>query len=157
MADEDEEKEVVEQQPERQPDPNATTSTKVGDRAVLGDPTVPPTPLSDPEGLVSNRIEGTIQREPTAEELPPDAKVAPIAEQLAPNAAPIAVGAREQPEEIAGVEQPREGEKNVTADMSDPTKLLSETSDQHDEAERAAEDANRDAERGIASNRSANR
>lgn len=103
---------------------------------------------ADPTGIVSNRVEGTIQREMTPEEYPTDARVAPIAEQLAPNSAPQAIGALPQPEEVAGVKQPEEGEKNVTSDMSDPTEQLPEDSEQEEEAERAKEDAERDADRG---------
>jgi hypothetical protein len=106
------------------------------------------TVAADPEGVTSNRYGGTNQREPTPEELPADAKITPIAEQVNPSAAQ-SVGAAPQPEEISGVEQPQEGEKNVQPDMSDPTKLLSETSNQQDDAERAAEDANRDVDRNV--------
>jgi hypothetical protein len=108
--------------------------------------------MGDPDGKVTNTPAGlgTIQREPTPEELPADAKVAPIAEQVAPNQAAQAVGSLPQPETVAGVEQPKEGEKSLPADgdTSDATRYLPEDSDQHEEAERAAEDAARDADRG---------
>jgi len=124
-----------------------------GETGVLGDR--PPAAedhievAADPTGERSNRVEGTIQAEPTPEELPSDAKIAPLAEQVNPRDA-LAVGAKPQPETIAGVEQPEEGEKNVLPDTSDPTNLLpdDEHSNQHDDAERAAEDAQRDADRG---------
>lgn len=57
-------------------------------RTTLGpDADITPTRVGDPEGIFTNRVEGTIQREPTPEELPPDAKIAPVAEQLNPNGA----------------------------------------------------------------------
>ena len=138
---------------DRSGDPNDVSSETVNEgeddeRRIVGDSDAPITPLSDPEGKVSNRVEGTIQSEATPEELPADAKVAPLAEQVNPNAAAQAVGALETPDEIAGVEQPEEGEKNVTSDTSDSTKFLSPESEQSDEASRADEDAQRDAERG---------
>lgn len=102
----------------------------------------------DPDGVVTNRYGGTLQSETTPEELPSDAKIAPVAEQVNPNAAAQAVGAQEQPAEIASVEQPKEGEKNVVEDASDATQFLPEDSEQHEDAERAAEDARRDADRG---------
>lgn len=105
------------------------------------------TVAGDPTGEVSNRVGGTLQREPTPEELPADARVTPIAEQVNPSAAQ-AVGAAPQPESIAGAEQPKEGEKNVVPDTGDGSQFLSETSDQHDDAERAVEEAGRDADRG---------
>lgn len=120
------------------------------DRRVIGDPAAPLSAISDPSGKLSNRVEGTIQREPKPEDLPPDAKVAPQAEQLAPNAAPIAVGAREQPEVIAGVELPPEGEKNVVPDTSDPKQFLSPSSDQGDQADLAANIASDSADRASA-------
>lgn len=125
-----------------------TTGEPFGD-AVEATPTV----ISDPEGVVSNRVEGTIQREPTPEEMPADAKIAPVAEQVNPNNAGQAVGAAPTPEEIAGVEQPGEGEKNVLSDASDVEAYLPPDSEQVEDAQRAAEDAGRDADRGIAQTR----
>src|SRR5437868_2581093 len=72
--------------------------------------------IADPEGKVSNRVEGTIQSEPTPEEMPADAKIAPVYEQVNPNAAAQAVGSLPQPATIAGVDQPKEGAKSVPAD-----------------------------------------
>jgi hypothetical protein len=133
-------------------------------RDVIGDPNAPLTPTGDTaltehlnagntapaEGAVTHRLGGTLQREPTPEELPADAKVAPLGEQVAPNSAPIAVGTRPQPDQIAGVDQPQEGIKNIPSDGSQPdaAEYLSETSEQHDDADRADEDAARDADRG---------
>jgi hypothetical protein len=122
-----------------------TTTEEFGRNNLQGTPTR----ISDPDGVVSNRAGGTLQREPTPEELPSDVKIAPIAEQINPNANAQAVGAKEQPSEIAGVEQPKEGEKNVTSDYGkNVDDLLPEHTDQGDEAARAAEDAKRDADRG---------
>lgn len=98
-------------------------------------------PLADPEGQRSNRFGGTIQSEPTAEELPPDAKIAPIAEQLNPNGAAQAVGA---------IETPDEGKKTLTEDMSDADEFLPKDSKQHEDADQANEDAERRAKRAMA-------
>lgn len=117
------------------------------DRRVIGDPNAPLTQVGDPEGKVTNRFGGTVQAEAKPEDLPADAKIAPVAEQVNPNAASQAVGAAPTPEQIAGVEQPKEGEKNVVPDASDSTQFLSPESDQHDEAERADEDAQRYSDR----------
>jgi hypothetical protein len=121
------------------------------DRRVTGDPDAPLTQVGDPEGQVTNRFGGTVQREAKPEDLPADAKIAPVAEQVNPNAASQAVGAAPTPEQIAGVEQPEEGEKNVVSDSSDSTQFLSPESDQHDEAERADEDAQRYSDRSTGS------
>lgn len=98
-------------------------------------------------GKTTQRVEGTIQREPTPEELPADAKVAPLAEQVNPRAAQ-AVGSLAQPEEIAGIPQPKEGGKNLVSDARDATQFLPEDSEQHDDAKLAIEDAERDHNRG---------
>lgn len=109
-----------------------------------------PTAIGDPSGVYTNRTDqqGTLQREPTPEELPSDAKIAPLAEQLSPNGAAQAVGALPQPTEIAGAKQPKEGEKNLVSDISDASQYLPEGSKQGDEAKRAVEDAGIDADRG---------
>jgi hypothetical protein len=131
-------------------DPDAGAGkTVTTDEFGAGIPTPTPTRVSDPTGEVSNRAGGTLQREPTPEELPSDVKIAPIAEQINPNANAQAVGAKEQPDEIAGVPQPREGEKNVKPDYGkNIDDLLPEDSGQSDDAARAVEDAERDADRG---------
>lgn len=103
--------------------------------------------MGDEDGKVTNRVEGTIQSEPTPEEMPSDAKIAPINEQIAPNQASLAVGALAQPEEIAGVEQPEEGQKVVTSDMSKTAEFLSTESNQDEEAKLADEQAKRDADK----------
>jgi hypothetical protein len=118
------------------------------DRRVIGDPDAPLSPINDPTGRRSNRLGGTIQREPRSEDLPPDAKVAPIAEQVAPNQNAQAIGAKPTPDEVAGVPTEEEGEKNVVPDASDPTQFLPPNSTQHPLAERAAvraKDAHEDA------------
>ncbi len=107
-------------------------------RRVIGDPDAPLTAMGDPSGEATNRLGGTIQSEPRPEDLPPDAKIAPIAEQVAPNQAAQAVGALPTPDEIAGIPQPAEGEKNPVSDGSDPKQFLSETSNQGPAADRAA-------------------
>lgn len=108
------------------------------------------TVIGDPEGVITNRpdLQGTIQREPKPEALPSDAKIAPLAEQVNPNGAALAVGAAPQPDTIAGVEQPKEGEKNVLPDMSDASVLLPEDSEQGDAVDVATGDAERFADRG---------
>jgi hypothetical protein len=113
--------------------------------------TAPPsdTVIGDPEGIVTNRndLQGTIQREPKPEALPADAKITPLAEQVNPRAAQ-SVGTLQQPETVAGVDQPAEGLKNVEPDMSDASALLPEDSKQGDAAEVANADAERFADRG---------
>lgn len=107
------------------------------------------TVIGDPDGEVTNRndLQGTLQREPKPETLPADAKITPLAQQVAPNTAQ-SVGAPPQPETIAGVDQPTEGLKNVEPDMSDASKLLPEDSKQGDAVDYATEDAERFANRG---------
>jgi hypothetical protein len=102
------------------------------------------------EGKITNTPsnQGTIQREPTAEELPSDAKIAPILEQVAPNQMSLAVGALATPSSIADVKQPEEGQKIVTEDMSDANQFLPAETDQGDDADYANEQAARDADRG---------
>ena len=120
-------------------------------RTVIGDPRAALTPIGDPTGTVTNTPlgRGTIQKEPTPEELPPDVKIAPFAEQVNPNNAAQAVGAQPTPDKIAGVDQPREGEKNVlTGEDRDHAALLPEHTDQGEDLDHAVEDAERDAKRG---------
>jgi len=102
------------------------------------------------EGKITNTPfnQGTIQREPTPEELPSDAKIAPVLEQVAPNQSALAVGALETPSAIANVDQPSEGQKIVTSDMSDAGQFLPELTEQTEEAKLANEQAARDADRG---------
>lgn len=91
------------------------------------------TPSGD--GTVTNTPGGvgTIQSEPTPEELPSDAKIAPLAEQLRPNGAAQAVGAIESEEE--------KGRKTLQSDMSDATKLIPADSAQQGKAKRVNEAA----------------
>lgn len=90
--------------------------------------TPPPANADAGDGITTQRVEGTRQKEPTPEELPADAKIAPAAEQIAPNQAAQAVGA---------IQGENEGKKTLDSDMSDATEFLPEDSKQHDEAERA--------------------
>lgn len=93
------------------------------------------------QGEVVNTSNGTNQSEPTPEELPADAKIAPRLEQIAPNQASLAVGALPTPDEIAGAPQPAEGEKLLTSDTSSAAAFLPENSEQVAEAKRAEERA----------------
>jgi hypothetical protein len=88
------------------------------------------TPSGD--GKITNTADGhgTRQSEPTPEMLPPDAKVAPVAEQQAPNQMAKAVGAVE-------TEDSGEGNKQLLPDMGDASKQLPDDSEQHDDAKRA--------------------
>jgi hypothetical protein len=134
-----------------EPGEGATTTIGASDRnADLADANQHLEVVGDPDGKITNTPggHGTIQREPTPEELPSDAKIAPVLEQVNPNSASQAVGALPTPDEIAGVPQPEEGEKNVVPDATDATQFLPPDSDQHEDAERATEDAARDADRG---------
>jgi hypothetical protein len=113
-----------------------------------GEPEQHITVAGDPTGKVTNTPNGagTLQREPKPEDLPSDAKVAPLAEQVNPANAQ-SVGTAPQPEQIAGVDQPKEGEKNLVADATDAAQFLPENSEQGDEADRVTEDAARNADR----------
>lgn len=102
------------------------------------------------QGEITNTQNGTIQREATPEELPADAKIAPVLEQVAPNQTSLAVGALKTPAEIGGIEQPEEGRKVVESDQSDATAFLAPSSEQTDKAERAQKQAEIDADEGKA-------
>jgi hypothetical protein len=84
------------------------------------------------DGKVTNTPDGhgTRQTEVKPEDLPPDAKIAPVAEQQAPNQMAKAVGAIETPES-------GEGQKTLQSDMSDASALLPDDSDQQPLIDRA--------------------
>lgn len=93
--------------------------------------------VADNKGIVSNRVEGTQQREPKPEELPTDALVSPVAEQLMPNSK-LAVGHLDAAKlDLAGGDQ--EPDRNLKPDMSKVE--LPEGSQQGDVAERVEDEA----------------
>lgn len=94
--------------------------------------------IADNKGIVSNRVEGTQQREPKPEELPSDALIAPVAEQLMPNSK-LTVGhlTKDQLPDLPGIDQ--EPDRNLKPDMSKVE--LPEGSEQGDVAERVEDEA----------------
>lgn len=94
--------------------------------------------VADNKGIVSNRVEGTQQREPKAEELPTDALISPVAEQLMPNSK-LTVGhlTADQLPDLPGIDQ--EPDRNLKPDMSKVE--LPEGSQQGDVAERVEAEA----------------